>query len=79
MEGVNLLVLGMGFVFIFLVFLVFATNVMSKMICRHVAKTQTPEVPLYPEISQPASIDDAQLIAVLTAAVHCHRAKHSQS
>ena len=76
MEGVNLLTLGMGFVFIFLIFLVFAITVMSKCVARYApppaapkAKTKTQSAP----VSNPAQ--DDQLIAVLTAAVHHHRAQ----
>ncbi|CAG9297422.1 OadG family protein [Celerinatantimonas diazotrophica] len=75
MQGINLLTLGMGFVFIFLIFLVFATTAMSKLIIRYApssepkAKTKIQSAP----VSNPIPSD--QLIAVLASAVHHHRAQ----
>lgn len=76
MEGFNLLTLGMGFVFIFLIFLVFATTLMSRCITRYAPlpsepkpRTNTHSVP----VSTPTQ--DHQLVAVLTAAIHRHQAQ----
>jgi oxaloacetate decarboxylase (Na+ extruding) subunit gamma len=75
MEGVDLLVLGMGFVFIFLIFLVYATNVMSALACRFAPPP--PELKNKVRKLSPKTISEPQdLIAVLTAAVHHHRNKN---
>ncbi|WP_196356287.1 OadG family protein, partial [Vibrio harveyi] len=43
-EGLNLMTLGMGFVFTFLVFLVFAVKAMSRFLGRfHVEPTPPPQ------------------------------------
>lgn len=80
MEGINLLTLGMGFVFIFLIFLVYVTSAMSKCITRFAPPPAAPKTKAKskPVVAQkPAQYD--QLIAVLTAAVHHHRAQQQQN
>ncbi len=71
-EGLNLMTLGMGFVFIFLVFLVFAVTAMSNLIARwfpHVEPTPATSTATPPTSAQ----QDNQLVAVLAAAVHHKR------
>ncbi|MFB9133842.1 OadG family protein [Vibrio olivae] len=71
-EGLNLMTLGMGFVFIFLVFLVFAVTAMSNLIARwfpHVEPTSATSTATPPTSAQ----QDNQLVAVLAAAVHHKR------
>jgi oxaloacetate decarboxylase gamma subunit len=70
-DAISLMVVGMGFVFVFLVILVFLTSLMSKIITKYlptpepvVAKSKTKKV----NASQ-----DAQLLAVLSAAVAEYR------
>ncbi|MCG8671708.1 MAG: OadG family protein [Pseudomonadales bacterium] len=72
-EGLNLMLLGMGAVFVFLTVLVFTTTFMSRIIGKYaptrpaVAKASTP---------QPVAVnDDKQLMAVITAAIHQHRSR----
>lgn len=79
MEGVNLLTLGMGFVFIFLVFLVLITSLMSKFVTRFLVKPKL-EIAKNNKIntnnnlsSQDPINQPEQLIAVLTAAIRHHR------
>ena len=77
-EGLTLMVFGMGFVFIFLTVLVLATNFMSYMVNRFL-----PEAAAAPAVSrrpQPAAAatDDAQLMAVISAAVHQYRQRHKR-
>ena len=73
-EGVWLMIFGMGTVFVFLTVLVFATGFMSKLINRYapapVAKAPAPSTA--PTTGAP---DQAQLIAVLSAAIHRYRAE----
>ncbi len=75
MEGVNLLTLGMGFVFVFLVFLVFATNLMSSIVGRF-APPEPPKKTEKKKVEKP-QFDD--LIAVVSAAIHHHRNKLARS
>lgn len=46
LEGINLLTLGMGFVFIFLIFLVYATRAMSQLIVRFARRKCQPKPPI---------------------------------
>lgn len=78
MEGVSLMLLGMGAVFVFLTLLVFTTAAMSKLVAKF-----APEVPLQASAASipvsaanPASTDNTQLLAVISAAVHKHRSRH---
>lgn len=84
-EGFNLMLLGMGFVFIFLTLLVIATGIMSKIITRY-----EKDVGTLPEEGIPAPTavisqamsdrqhanDDKTLITVLSAAIHKFRSRH---
>ncbi len=75
-EGFNLMIFGMGFVFVFLTLLVFATGAMSK-----IATKYAPEAP--PQRGKPrAAVAPAaqgasndELIAVLSATVHKYRSR----
>jgi oxaloacetate decarboxylase gamma subunit len=71
-EGLSLMVYGMGFVIVFLTLLVIATSAMSRIVMRFepvpVPKTASKAKTMS---SNPA--DDAQLIAVMTAAIHKFR------
>ncbi|MGF1765367.1 OadG family protein [Aliivibrio kagoshimensis] len=70
LEGVNLMMLGMGFVATFLTLLVGATTVMSRVAQRFVVPVEPK-----PSLKQPKtqSTDDTTLVAVLTAAIHHHK------
>lgn len=72
-DGVGLMVLGMGFVFLFLVVLIFATGYMSRLL--NYLFPETPIVVASKPVSQNLSSSgvDAQMTAVITAAVHQHR------
>ena len=74
-EGVNLMVIGMGAVFVFLVLLVFATSVMSSLISRFLPEPQIPSTPTATG-QQPPQANDGQLMAVIAAAIHRHRSRH---
>ena len=80
LDGLNLMMYGMGFVFTFLTLLVFATKGMSAAITKWFP---TPEpAPVKPIARNPGltpaqlAANDPQLIAVLTAAVHRYRQDH---
>lgn len=84
-EGVNLMLVGMGFVFVFLTLLVIVTSLMSKLITRY-----EKDVGTLPEEGIPAPTavisqamsdrqhadDDKNLITVLSAAIHKFRSRH---
>ena len=74
-DGLGLMILGMGFVFLFLVLLIFATGFMSSFLTKHFPEAK-PALMKKP-VSAPAksTADDGQLTAVITAAIHQHRAQ----
>jgi len=84
-EGLNLMLVGMGFVFVFLTLLVFVTSLMSKIITRYEKDVGTlPEegIPAPTAVisqamsSRQHANDDKSLITVLSAAVHKFRSRH---
>ncbi|WP_245543219.1 OadG family protein [Oceanospirillum maris] len=71
-EGINLMLFGMGFVFVFLTLLVFVTGLMSSTVNKLVKPA--PVVANKPApVSAPAAGNNDELIAVMTAAVHKYR------
>ena len=64
MAGVELMLVGMGTVFVFLTLLVAATTLMSRIVLR----ISPPVPPVAGELSE-------EELAVITAAVHAHRNK----
>ncbi len=71
-EGLTLVALGMGTVFIFLTVLIACTSLMSKFVMTYEAKTKKPEQPV--PVTGQSKIPDAVLTAVISAAIHQHRA-----
>ena len=78
-EGLTLMVFGMGFVFTFLTLLVLATKTMSATVLRFYPvedlSVLTPSLNMVSPSQQVAN--DAQLMAVLSAVVHRYRQDHS--
>jgi oxaloacetate decarboxylase gamma subunit len=72
-EGLNLLVLGMGFVFTFLVFLVFVMSGASRLLARFEPEPKLSTVSIKPHQRAQSLAEDNQLIAVLASAIHTHR------
>ncbi len=71
-EGLNLMTLGMGFVFIFLVFLVWAVTVMSNLLTRWFPQQELkPAKKSAPKTT--SAQQDTQLVAVMAAAIHHKR------
>ncbi|MCP5326192.1 MAG: OadG family protein [Oceanospirillaceae bacterium] len=69
-DGLGLLVLGMGTVFVFLTILIFATGIMSKLVMRFAPEPVA--VPVKPtQAKAPAA--DPQLLKVLSTAVKEYR------
>lgn len=70
LQGVNLMFLGMGMVFLFLAILVVALNAMSRL----AAYLSGPEAP---QAAPPCAArrEDTELIAVISAAINRYRSK----
>ena len=71
-KGIELMLAGMGIVFLFLTMLVLAINLMSSLIQRFF-----PEAPsLVGTVTTSSSGIDKNIVAAIAAAVHQHRSKH---
>jgi len=79
LEGLTLMVFGMGFVFTFLTLLVLATKTMSATVLRFstVEDLSVLNPPLTMVSPSQQFANDAQLMAVLSAAVHRYRQDRS--
>ena len=73
-QGVDLILLGMGTVFVFLTLLVIATTIMSAVIQRYF-KASEPEIPGAAAPPAAGAASDPTLLAVIKAAVAQHRGK----
>jgi|TARA_Y100000310_G_C20636522_1_gene791474 oxaloacetate decarboxylase gamma subunit len=74
-DGFGLMLLGMGFVFVFLCLLIIATGLMSKLINQYFPEaTPVAKKPsVAPTTSNSASATDPKITAAITAAIHQHR------
>jgi oxaloacetate decarboxylase gamma subunit len=72
-SGVELMLAGMGIVFLFLTMLVVAINIMSALVQRFF-----PDVPVLAVATKVSSGIDKSIVAAITAAVHQHRSKHKK-
>ena len=72
-QGVQLMLYGMGTVFVFLSILVFGTSLMSAIIARF--NDEDPTVVGEPPPS-PSTTDNNQLLAAISAAIHAYRSRH---
>lgn len=73
-EGINLMLYGMGFVFVFLTLLVFATGFMSSIVMKYAKPAPVVPKSKPAPASAAAAGNNDELVAVLTAAVHKYRA-----
>lgn len=74
LGGLKLLVFGMGMVFVFLVVMIIAMNLMQKILAPFAAAFEpAPKAPAKPKAA--AGRDDAQLAAIAAAAVEMVRNK----
>ena len=73
-QGVDLMLFGMGTVFVFLTVLVIATAIMSSVVQRFFPEAPAPE-PAAAPAPAPSSVNDPKLLAIIKAAVDQHRAK----
>ncbi|MBE0505690.1 MAG: OadG family protein [Marinospirillum sp.] len=76
MEGFNLMLLGMGFVFVFLTVLVIATTLMSKIILRF--SKPEPVVAFGQKKPAVSGGQNPDMIAAITAAIHMHRQRQQK-
>jgi oxaloacetate decarboxylase gamma subunit len=73
-QGVELMLYGMGTVVVFLALLVASTMAMSRLVTRHFPEPEAPAVAAPTRSAGAAgAADDAELIAVISAAIHRHR------
>ena len=66
------MLLGMGTVFVFLTILVIVTAIMSSLVQKYGSVQPT-------DLASPGAageLDEATLLAVISAAIHAHRSKH---
>ena len=73
-EGVELMLLGMGSVFAFLIILVFVTGIMSRLIDRYFPEAAPVAKPVRKAPAAAAAVD-TELLAVIGAAVKQHRSR----
>lgn len=73
-DGLVLMGVGMGFVFVFLTILVLITTLMSAIVCRLAPPPVSPASAPAPTSSDQAN--DAELMSVISAAVHRYRRRH---
>ncbi|WP_075188110.1 OadG family protein [Teredinibacter haidensis] len=75
-QGVDLMLYGMGTVFVFLTLLVIGTMIMSNIVSRFFA--EEPEPVLAPVGGSQSQTVNKSTLAVIQAAIHAHRAKHQK-
>lgn len=80
-DGLGLMVLGMGFVFLFLIVLIYATECMSVLIRRFFPdvperiQASSGKQPDSKQVEGPHSTIDSKVVAAISAAIHQHRNK----
>ncbi|MBL4826410.1 MAG: OadG family protein [Spongiibacteraceae bacterium] len=72
-QGAELMLYGMGSVFVFLVILIVVTTIMSSLLQRFIKPA--PELESQGGVIQTGG-NDNQLIAVISAAIHKYRSRH---
>lgn len=73
-QGLELMLIGMGTVFIFLTLLVFATKAMSALALR----LQPDAVAPTPDTLAASAENDPAVVAAIAAALHLHRSNKDQ-
>lgn len=72
-QGLDLMLFGMGTVFVFLTVLVIATTIMSSAVQRFFPEPE-PALPS-PNATAPTGVNDPKLLAIIKAAIEQHRKK----
>ena len=74
-QGIELMLYGMGTVVVFLTLLIIATSFMSWFLSRYFPEVEVPMISAGRDpVAPPAVVDQSRLVAVITAAIHRHRA-----
>lgn len=73
-QGFDLMLFGMGTVFVFLTLLVISVTIMSTVIQKFFPEAE-PESTTGPAPVAPAQVNDPKLIAIIQAAIEQHRNK----
>jgi len=76
MEGVELMMLGMGTVFVFLIMLIGCISLMSYLVARFLPE-QAPLAVAPRRAAPPAMSVDTETLAVISEAVRQHRARRA--
>ena len=74
-ESAQLLLIGMGTVFVILVMMIFLINLMSKWLPEEVIEIQAHEQRGTPTTQRPAA-DQNEIIAAISTAINSYRNKH---
>jgi oxaloacetate decarboxylase gamma subunit len=77
-QAIELLIFGMGTVYVFLILLVIAVNWMSRFIENFFPEPAPLEVPIK-KIKEPAAEVDKTTLAVIQAAIRQHREKQTRA
>jgi oxaloacetate decarboxylase gamma subunit len=77
-QGVELMLFGMGTVLVFLSLLVVSITLMSWILQRYFPEPEVPATAAPSSGTLGATPSDANLVAVISAAIHRHRSKKSQ-
>lgn len=79
LEGVEIMLIGMGTVFVFLGLLVIATSTMSRLITQMQGEPEPVAQRAAPAATNNANgVEDPALLAAISAAVHQFRRKHNK-
>ena len=74
-QGINLMLYGMGSVFVFLTLLVVGTTLMSGFISKYMPEAEPVAPPNPPALNKQSLAVDPTTLAVIQDAIHQHRAK----
>ena len=76
-QGAQLMLYGMGTVFVFLAVLVLASSAMSAIFQRFVKPADAVTTPSTKRVAnQNTDVNDERLVAVISAAIHKYRSRH---
>ena len=77
-QGVELMIFGMGTVFVFLTVLILLTTAMSSLVGRFFPVEAPPSLPVKQVPSAVSAVEDERLLAVISASIHRYRSRHNK-